>query len=58
MGAKYLSYVKSIATYAPTFFGLIMSVLASVNHFLEARAKIVKNFVGYGEYEKTFNAYL
>ena len=32
MGAEYLSYVKSIATYALTFFGYIISVLASVNH--------------------------
>ena len=30
MGAKYLSYVKSIATFALTFLGYIISVLASV----------------------------
>ena len=30
LGAEYLSYVKSIATYAPTFFGYIISVLAGV----------------------------
>ena len=30
MGAKYLSYVKSIATFAPTFYGYIISDLASV----------------------------
>ena len=30
MGAKYLSYVKSIATFALTFFGYLISVLASV----------------------------
>ena len=30
MGAEYLSYVKSIATFAPTFCGYIISVLASV----------------------------
>ena len=30
MGAEYLSYVKFIATEAPTFFGYIISVLASV----------------------------
>ena len=29
MGAKYSSYVKSIATFALTFFGCIISVLAS-----------------------------
>ena len=27
MGAEYLSYVKSIATFAPTFYGYIISVL-------------------------------
>ena len=32
MGAKYLSYVKSIATFAPTFYGYIISVLASVQY--------------------------
>ena len=31
MGAEYLSYVKSIATFAPTFFGYNISLLASVN---------------------------
>ena len=31
MGAEYLSYVKSIATFAPTFYGYIISVLASVS---------------------------
>ena len=30
VGAEYLSYVKSIATFAPTFYGYIISVLASV----------------------------
>ena len=30
MGAEYLSYVKSIATFAPTFYGHIISVLARV----------------------------
>ena len=30
MGAEYLSYVKSIATFALTFFVYIISVLASV----------------------------
>ena len=32
MGAEYLSYAKFIATRAPTFFGYIISVLASVNN--------------------------
>ena len=31
MGADYLFYVKSIAIFALTFFGYIISVLASVN---------------------------
>ena len=31
MGAEYSSYVKSIATRAPTFYGYIISVLASVS---------------------------
>ena len=30
LGAKYLSYVKSIATFSLKFFGYIISVLASV----------------------------
>ena len=30
LGAKYLSYVKFIAIYALTFFGYIISVIASV----------------------------
>ena len=30
LGAEYLSYVKSIATFALTFFGYIISVLANV----------------------------
>ena len=30
MGAEYLFYVKSIATFAPTFYGYIISILASV----------------------------
>ena len=34
MGAEYLSYVKSIAPFAPTFYGYITSVLASVYCFV------------------------
>ena len=30
MGAEYVSYMKSIATFAPTFYGYIISVLVSV----------------------------
>ena len=33
LGAEYLSYVKSTATFALTFFGYIISVLASVWDF-------------------------
>ena len=31
LGAEYLSYLNSIATFALTFFGYIISVLASVH---------------------------
>ena len=34
MGAKYLSYVKFIATEVPTFLGYIILVIASVYVFL------------------------
>ena len=34
MGAEYIPYVKFIATEGPTFFGYIISVLASVYGFL------------------------
>ena len=33
MSAEYLSYVKSIATFVPKFYGYIISVLASVTAF-------------------------
>ena len=33
MGAEYLSYVKSIATFALTFYGYIILILASVSTF-------------------------
>ena len=33
LGAVYSSYVKSIATYAPTFFWYIISVLAGVQKY-------------------------
>ena len=35
MGAEYLSYVKFIASEAPTFFGYILSVLASMSWLQE-----------------------
>ena len=39
LGVEYLSYVKSIATYALTFFGYIISVLANVTRMtLKERA--------------------
>ena len=40
MDAEYLSYVKSIATFALTFFGYIISVLASV--MVNGKAPIVE----------------
>ena len=39
MGADYSFYVKSIATFALTFFGYIISVLASV--WIETALKIL-----------------
>ena len=33
MGAEYFSYVKPIAIFAPTFYGYIISLLASVEGF-------------------------
>ena len=35
MGAEYLSYVKFIASEAPTFFGYILSVLANMSWLQE-----------------------
>ena len=43
MGAVYLSYLKSIATFAPTFFGYIISVLASVTYLVESCSQIESN---------------
>ena len=43
MGAEYLSYVKSIATFAPTFYGYIISVLASVCNQDSLRIPVAKN---------------
>ena len=34
LGAEYSSYVKFIATRVPTFFGYIISVIASVGNHL------------------------
>ena len=41
MGADKLFYVKSIATYAPTFFGYIISVLAICEPDLTFRVSAV-----------------
>ena len=41
LGAEYLSYVKSIATYAPTFLRYIISVLATVTPHV--KVSLVKN---------------
>ena len=41
MGAEYLSFVKSIATFVdPTFYGYIISVLASVKHFYNTKLNL------------------
>ena len=45
IGAEYLSYVISIATFAPTFYGDIISVLANMNmmtDFHELRVQYMK----------------
>ena len=39
MGAEYSSYVESIATFAPTFYGHIISVLASVDTYPVRKSK-------------------
>ena len=38
MAADYLSYVKSIATFALTLYGYIILILASVNYLLAAHS--------------------
>ena len=46
MRAEYLSDVKSIATYAPTFFGYIISVLANVTfHQLYTVDVVLCNYI-------------
>ena len=47
MAAEYLSYVKSIATFAPTFYGYIISVLVSVTTQLIIFALHLKKEVKY-----------
>ena len=63
MGADNLFYVKFIATYAPTFFGYIISVLAIVSipaqksHELESNVKF--GFFEKGtKFEKIFLVFL
>ena len=41
LGAEYLSYLKSIATYALTFLGCIISVLASVSRLKNLYAALL-----------------
>ena len=43
LGAEYLSYVKSIATYAPTLFGYIISVSAQVQACSKERLLSLEN---------------
>ena len=50
MGAEYLSYVKCIGTYAPTFYGYIISVLASVCPTVFARAKTARAHIQNGAF--------
>ena len=55
MGAEYLSYVISIATFAPTFYGYIIFVLASVIDLsyvvtVKSTVEISQNFVALSEY--------
>ena len=50
MGAEYLSYMKSIATFAPTFYGYIISVLASVSVYL---SHFILSDLHYGLYHYT-----
>ena len=45
LGAEYLFYVKSIVPYAPTFFGYIISVLASVNSPRKIVWLCLENFI-------------
>ena len=45
MGADYSFYVKFIATRAPTFFGYIISVLASVNTLKIANVTLLQDIV-------------
>ena len=49
MGAEYLSYVKSIATFALTFYGYIILVLVSVLCIVNVRNDLlnVRNFCLY-----------
>ena len=59
LGAEYLSYAKSIATYAPTFFGYIISILASVYGPLQQskiaiRASYYVAYLGKSEYGVIF----
>ena len=42
MGADYSFYMKFIATWAPTFFAHIISVLASVNHTVSISENLAK----------------
>ena len=44
MGAEYSSYVKFIATRAPTFLGYIISVLASVQNHMAVPLKLENKF--------------
>ena len=49
MVVEYLSYVKSIATFALTFYGYIILVLASLNCSKEKRMQEVPTLINKAE---------
>ena len=48
MGAEYLSYVESIATFAPTFYGYNISVLTSVGVLIGFPIDLFTNIIREG----------
>ena len=48
MGAEYLSYVESIATFAPTFYGYIISILTSVGVLIGFPIDLFTNIIREG----------
>ena len=62
MGAEYLSYGKSIATFALTFFGYIILVLASVRSQWSVVGEYwifwLENYIQYQYVQQNFGAYI